>query len=433
VTPFSLKFPASSLDTLIFASMFDFMAEKQYTNCPMRKYNPYRNIFYYYRGPSNKRKDEHGDKQLEDNTTKALINALENSEKGLLEHFLKQLDINPKSFHKVSYDLQIAEEKSRPDALIEVGSSKIFIESKMDCPLIKNQIVRHMKNIPNGHLICITPRKSDSVIVERLNNSRIRFIIWKDVYLCFQAYFKKAKNDKARFVINEFVNYLEAINMAPFYGWHKSHFEAFLNIEDDPKKELRLRVKENLRQYLTEIREHLKTISLFEDLQMKVGNVQVKDARHCSGVLCTPPLDRIVHTPHFNFAISADEFMVGVHIGGKKPADDFRTKVKRDAKAFFNILKHLDGFDLVIRKRIRPDNRPRSFHAVPIAQIALGTNVSEHDIEFISRKIDQYRLFEVSCLKSFKRDDATIGKASFLKTSAKFMKKLEPFYRFCKS
>lgn len=220
--------------------------------------------------------------------------------------------------------------------------------------------------------------------------------------------------------------------MAPFYGWHKSHFEAFLNIEDDPKNELRTRVKENLRQYLMGLKEHLQKFSLFNDLEMKVGNLQKDDSRHCWGVLCSPPLDRIVHKPHFNFVINADEFVVGVQIEGKKPANEFKAKVKRDAQQFLEILRHLEGFDLTIRKRINQDNRPRNFIGLPVAQIALGDNVLQHDVEFLSKKMDQYRLFEVNCSKSFRRDDEFIRDSSFLNTSAEFMKQLEPYYEFSK-
>jgi len=43
--------------------------------------NPHKNIFYYYRGPSNRSNQNEDDiiydKQIEDNTTKALINCFE--------------------------------------------------------------------------------------------------------------------------------------------------------------------------------------------------------------------------------------------------------------------------------------------------------------------------------------------------------------------
>ena len=127
----------------------------------MRKYNPYKNIFYYYRGPSHRKKDGQGDKQIEDNTTKALINTLENSDNTILRDFLNYLQISLKDFKKVRYDLQIAKEESRPDALIQVGLTQIFIESKIDCPLEKKQISNHLKAISKGYLVCITPRNDE--------------------------------------------------------------------------------------------------------------------------------------------------------------------------------------------------------------------------------------------------------------------------------
>lgn len=165
----------------------------------------------------------------------------------------------------------------------------------------------------------------------------------------------------------------------------------------DPKNELRIKVKENLQQYLTELKEHLQKISLFKDLEMKVGNLQAGNLQtgnlqtgvppHCWGALCSPPLDNMVHKPHFNFVINADEFVVGVQIEGKKPANEFKANMKRDAQEFLKILGQLKGFDLIIRKRINPSNRPRGLMGIPVAQIALGDNVSQHDIEFISKSL----------------------------------------------
>ena len=51
----------------------------------------YHNCFYYFRGPSSKRKAAELDKQLEDNTTKALINVLKHSDPKLTTSFLESV------------------------------------------------------------------------------------------------------------------------------------------------------------------------------------------------------------------------------------------------------------------------------------------------------------------------------------------------------
>ena len=79
------------------------------------------------------------------------------------------------------------------------------------------------------------------------------FITWSEVYTFFKGQLRIHKEDQTRFLINQFLNYLETINVAPFNGWNKNDFEAFLNLEDDPKRELRIRVKKKLSQYLKEL------------------------------------------------------------------------------------------------------------------------------------------------------------------------------------
>jgi hypothetical protein len=391
----------------------------------MRKYNPYRNVFYYYRGPSN-RNDQLGDRQIEDNTTKALINTLENT-KGLIGYFLKRLHIFPRDMSMVSFDLQMAGEESRPDAVIEVGHTRVLVESKVLCPLQENQIIRHLNGVPNGYVICITPRSSDKHIIDKIADCRIRFMTWKDVYRSFREYLKAPVADENCFVIREFVAYLEAINMAPFYGWHKYHFEAFLSVKDDPRTELRTVVKENLRHYLEELREHLQKSSLLVELKETVGNLQ-KETCECWGVLCVPPLESKVHKPHFNFVISADEFVLGVQIEGKKAADPFKATAEREPQRLLELLANLEGFHLTIRKRIRKGTR--KFIGIPVARISLGKDIRRHDIEFLLKKMDQYELFEVNCSKYFKRDDERMRDASFVGQSVDVLKQLEPFYRF---
>lgn len=119
----------------------------------MRRYNPYKNIFYYYRGPSINQTAEF-DKQIEDNSTKALINLFENCSHDIVIAFLNEVRISINTCEKVSYDLQVANDESRPDALIIINGQSIFIESKIDSPLDKNQIFSHLQSGEIAFLIC---------------------------------------------------------------------------------------------------------------------------------------------------------------------------------------------------------------------------------------------------------------------------------------
>jgi len=390
----------------------------------MRKYNPFRNVFYYYRGPSSKKEGQF-DKQTEDNTTKALINTLENGEKGLLIHFFKKARIDIKDYDKVAYDLQVEEESSRPDALIQIDKCNIFIESKIDSPLKEDQIYRHLESISKDYLICITPREEDRNIIQQIKKSNLRFVSWKEVYLCFKEQLEKTKDEKTKFIIQQFLEYLEAINMAPFSGWDKKDFEAFLNIEDDPKRELRSRVKEKLRQYLIELKELPKEEKIFEDLETDIGKI-AKDMTW--GVLCKPPIKEKVHKPHFNFWVNSDEFGMGILIQGKSPADKMKKSINSEKDKFLKILKKLECFDLTIRKRVSTGGR--KYSAIDVTKIKLGEDISIEDIEYLIKKMGQYPLFEIHCTKLFKRDERILNNQTFLEISVDLMKQLQDYYNF---
>ncbi len=392
----------------------------------MKKYNPYRNIFYYYRGPSSKKGEF--DKQIEDNTTKALINTLQNSKKMVLNRFLKEVNIDIKSWDKATFDLQVSGETSRPDALIKIDNYEIYIESKMDSPLEKDQIRRHLQLVSKGYLICITPREKDKRIIQDINKKNLRFITWNELYLCIQYLHGHTKDKTTEFVLGQFLEYLEAINMAPFSYWNKNDFEAFLNIEDDPKKELRSRVREKMKVYLHDLKEMLNQENLFEDLEPDIGNVQ-KNSYHVWGVLCKPPTEKKVHKPHFNFIIDSDVFTIGIEIEGITPAKRMKKYILSDRKRFLRILRKLDGFTLILRKKV-PTERIRQYQYITVATIRLGKDVFPEDVEYLIKKVEHYDLFEFHCGISFKRDDKALQNKHYLKRSVGHMKKLKEYYDF---
>jgi len=375
------------------------------------------------------RKQDHGlEKQLEDNTTKALINTLEGSDPTLLKAFLENLAVDLKNYNRITYDLQVSGKESRPDAVIQ-ADVPVLIESKLDSPLIIAQIEKHLHAIPRGYLICITPRDSDARIVKEISDKRLRFITWADIHRRFTQVPRGNQDPNTRFLIGQFLQYLEAINMGPFDGWHRKDFEAFLNLEDDPDRELRRRVKEKLDHYMKELKALLIQEGIFKDLQPDVLNVKADSAQVCA-VLCKPPLQSKVQVPHFNFVVNSDRFEMAVQIEGKAAAKRMQRNILSQTERFLEIIKKLDEFDLVIRKRINPQGLPRGYYGVEHLRVKLGDDVERDDVEYLIRKLSKYPLFEIGCIKRFKRDEEHLRGPAFLKKSVEFLQQLQDYYEF---
>ncbi|MCH7722669.1 MAG: hypothetical protein IIC76_04905 [Bacteroidetes bacterium] len=392
----------------------------------MKKFNPYKNLFYYYRGPTSK--PIHLEKQLEDNTTKALINTLEYSSNSLVVSFLSALNIPIKDKSSPQYDLQVSTEISRPDALINLGKTNVFIECKVDAPLDKKQIKNHLRSIGKAHLVCITPREDDRKILYSIRDSRLRFITWQKIYEAFYHLLIN-NNNIENLIVQQFVKYLESINMAPFNGFQKEDFDAFLNIEDDPQKELRNIVKNKLILYMEELRRELKNIKSFKGLVHSVGNLN-KDSKVVWGMICKPPVESKVHQPQFQFTLNRNRFQIGVMLEGINPAKKLRKNIKNDLGGFYKILRKLDGFILEIHHKVNIDNLPKKFRHYPVATLRLGKEINKEDIGFILSKASQYKLFMFYCYKVVPRDDKHLNSRKFIHHSIKILNKIKPFYEF---
>jgi hypothetical protein len=393
----------------------------------MEKYNPYKNIFYYYRGQGSKK---HGDfdKQIEDNTTKALINTLEKSKRNIVKSFLKLINVNiPIEGKEITYDLQVAEELSRPDGLIQIGDHSVYIESKIDAPLEIDQLKKHLNGIDKGYLLCITPREKDVDLIKKMDDTRLRFITWEQIYRLFNNKNQKIKDVQTKFILKEFLEYLEVINMASFTGWQRKDFEAFLFIENDPKRELRLRVKEKFRLYIEELNSLLKEKNIINILEPYVGNLGSKDVDVWASV-SEPPLNQKVHKPHFSAWINSYEFEIGVQIEGKTPAYKMKQYIGENKLGFLRILRRLEGFKIELNEKVEIHPKVHKFRFV--AKIQAGKHCTENDVNYLLEKMNQYNLFALHIGKTFGRDDKKIQSEKFLKTSVKIVKQLMEYYDF---
>jgi|SRR3989344_455069 len=195
--------------------------------------DPHQNLFYYYRGPSSGELAH--DIQVEDNTTKSLINLLEycNSVEfpELLNALLKSLQI-PTSL-VISFRLQVQGNGSRPDALINLAGKKVFIESKVQAVLDLDQVSRHLHFLsPHDCLLVITNHPYDEAKLQTLKDERIRFTTWGNVHKILNLAYQQIKRDKkyqhVSILLQHFLEYLEVVTLTDFNGFREEDFEFFI-------------------------------------------------------------------------------------------------------------------------------------------------------------------------------------------------------------
>ena len=390
----------------------------------MKKFNPYRNIFYYFRGAHSS--DRLADKQIEDNTTKALINTLEFSEIQLLHYFLESLELPFNKKETPFYDLQVAELLSRPDAQIKLGKLDFYIESKVQAALDETQINNHLNSIEKAFLIIITKKDSDLSTIKKINNPQLSFITWKNIYLLFSNYLINRKKEGDSFILRQFLKYLESINMAPFNGFQKEDFDSFLYVEDDPKKEIRSIVKNKLKKYLEEIQEAIKPIPSYKGLKIEVGNLG-KNSHSVWGTLSIE-LKSKVDVPHFNFALNRNTFSIGFIVEGKTPAEKFYKNIEHNPNLFLKALNRLENFEIELQNRVFI--RPRKYDNQTVATLKCGKEITKNDVDYIIKKAGEYKLILTWCRITIQRDDPSLNSKEFIQTSIKLLNSLKSLYEF---
>ena len=215
--------------------------------------SPYHNVFYYFRGPSKQTAADQPvlSTQIEDNTTKALVNVLELAGPGVAASWLGTLGIrieetlpptSPIYFlqggpanssapnrHLVvitagsQYDDALwAEEmpggsKGRVDAAIHAPEDcLVVIESKIAAVLDGVQLKRHASDWG----IAVPERQGPGAPPEEW-----RFTTWAEVHKWARDELARADSPVARFLLKQFAEYLVIIGVAGFWGFLEQDFE----------------------------------------------------------------------------------------------------------------------------------------------------------------------------------------------------------------
>ena len=219
--------------------------------------SPYHNVFFYYRGPSARESREEGERyqqQVEDNSTKALVNVLELSGADVVTSFLRcfapvlaeawpagaspefflqrgpagalpsgrRLLLGVSLLGQVEGPFIAAGEGSRIDAAIVVpGVGLLAVEVKAVDDLDGPQLARHAQRWD----------VQDPPILVR----------WADVWRWARA--ERSRRDSvAAFLLTQFCEYLEILGFAPWAGFRSEDFDFFVHPSWEQRTIVRNRV-----------------------------------------------------------------------------------------------------------------------------------------------------------------------------------------------
>jgi hypothetical protein len=212
--------------------------------------DPHENIFYYYAGSSSRDRDRNI--QIENNTTKALINVLMHSSPKVVKDFLHWIDCDIDAEGASSFRLQAdtiegirykknrillglapgVQEKadvqnktletnddetmgSRPDAWIWGEDYIVAIENKVVGGLNENQLKRHLEKLK-------LPGKDSPFCIRKT---------WAEVYRLF--FDMKMLKETDCFLVGQLTEYLEFVGLADFTGFKKEFFERLCHMEQE--------------------------------------------------------------------------------------------------------------------------------------------------------------------------------------------------------
>jgi hypothetical protein len=169
----------------------------------------YKNIFHYYRGQTRKGSEETKQLQIENNTTKALLNVLQNSSPKLTANFITWIGLNGNEKDAFEYMYQVSNELHRktPQAVvIGIAETKKIINNQQDKKYY----------IPDGAIL------SDSVSI----------LIETKIGLGSYLESDQLEGHKQRFAINQKVNENIILTWEEIRAFFKEQLKCFKATSD---------------------------------------------------------------------------------------------------------------------------------------------------------------------------------------------------------
>lgn len=389
----------------------------------------HRNVFSYFMGASQPDRDR--EKQLEDNTTKALVNTLEHCKRNVASAFLKWLGIpNARSVNYMQQRNSIGEDRiqrksqrmllaivgkrpndgerlfedlshrnargSRPDAWLYGDDFVVLIESKIgDANLNLNQLACHW---------------------QKLHPTTCKIVTWSEVHAFFTGLMCDVTDARSRWLTEQFTQYLEWTGMTEFVGFKEEMFEFFVGQAHDRDAETKRWVRgavDALGEKVLNGKEGLKSFDDFYS-DKHVGNL-TSDSDHYW--LAFGPAKDFRDQAHQTISLYEQWLDVFVNVELLSPIKRLRRKITDGG--FRKVVCDLPvPFTLHIGER-KKTKRPRKFDYIQIADIEAGIHKRRRyglkdasstgfdyiekllfDIEFpylsLRRRIDRNRVLQLS-------------------------------------
>lgn len=216
------------------------------------KKNRWRNLFYFFRaGDKNKRK-----KQLENNTTKSFLNVLRECPEQLTEAFCEALGIEISKdfsdYEDFSYKNQIKPNHIEADIKYLVGISNDREEpKKVESDKAEGRVdgVIEVSGKDENLILALEVKTLDDSLSGRqlgkyknalgVSEERLRFCQWQEIYDFFSKELEQNYlGEKERFLVSEFKEYLELMDMVPFQGFSEKACDFLENYDDRAQEEV---------------------------------------------------------------------------------------------------------------------------------------------------------------------------------------------------
>ncbi len=343
--------------------------------------DPRRNLFFQYRGPSSEEDEFPRDRQLENNLTKALVDLLyyaPSAGRAALLSLLKahsQTRSLPMSFQDGQLEVGM---QSVPSGVENAPHRAVMLITAAGSAemLDKEQLSEDRRGRPDawvrarrdGSTLLIEaklgPKVSPRQIQAHLNAAR-----WPPsapvIRTTWDEWFNALRHVRSTpvlppvdcFLLDQFLEYLEVLGMAPFTGFQAQDFDFFIHFEPT----YRPRLRQKLEQFAEGVRAALDPGIRRRYAEIRMGHIH-SDEERGAWVALGPAGP--TSFPHCNFTIEITrdrlEFNAVIRDGrandSRKPIGILSRRLREDPLAFEQILHGLGGaYALTVFARTRVD------------------------------------------------------------------------------